>query len=112
MAPRRMLALLVAWLALVASAAPACATLLQADCCPEEVCCVDAPDPGQSMPNVSTRVGFDERQDFDSPDSLIPAAWSAAPAQALLMPGYRFELAPADARDGARVYLRTSRLRL
>lgn len=87
MAARRTMALLVAWLALLAGVAPACAALLQGDCCPEEACCDDAPDPGQAMPSATTRVEYDGRQDLESPDSLVPASWPAAPAQALLLPG-------------------------
>lgn len=112
MTQRRIVALLVAWLALAASAAPACAALLEGECCPAETCCVDAPAAGQALPGATARTGHDQRVDFDSPDSLIPASWHAVAVPVRPALGDRHGLAPADVRDGRGIYLRTGRLRL
>ncbi|MCI0432942.1 MAG: hypothetical protein L0271_04735 [Gemmatimonadetes bacterium] len=111
MAPRRIVTLLVAWLALAASAAPACAALLEGECCPAEACCVDA-DSVQAMPAAAARTTHDLRADFQTPDTLIHASWPAAAAPVQPAPVDRTYLAPLNARDGRGVYLRTGRLRL
>jgi len=112
MASYRPMAVFIAWLALLAGAAPACATLLAGDCCPQQVCCVVAPDRGQAMPSAATRTGQDERTELDPPDPLIPFCCPVAVAHILPPAADRFSLAPADALGGPGVYLRTGRLRL
>jgi hypothetical protein len=127
------MALVVAWCALLVSAAPAwgCAAVtLQGDCCPEgssapcpgsdtdrvssefaNACCVAAPTQAAAAPQVATRVDPDAPPDTGSSDALIFIAAAAAEAQNAAWHARPVDVTAASVH-AAPIYLLTSRLRL